>query len=162
MEWPDKSSIAFTSVLGNLDTRVDLDKSIENNDRRYSISLSMMAAKLSYENQNFVQSVVRDHWKVKFSITATGKGWPHCITNNVFIFVLAQMEFLAFYNLWNGMAKLPFLLYICSFNFCNVVQGADDDPLQFVPLFCFYILIHIEHRFDPILTTTFADCGYIC
>ena len=75
--WPKKSSTAFTSVLGNLDTRVDLDKSIKNDDSRYSISLSMMAAKLSYENENFVQSVVTDHWKVNINclirIIATGK-----------------------------------------------------------------------------------------
>lgn len=78
MALPDKSSAEFTSVLGNLDTRVDLDRSIKNDDRRYSLSLSIMAAKLSYENEDFVQSVVRDHWK---------------------------MEFLTFYNFWNEYQK---------------------------------------------------------
>lgn len=78
MAVPDKSSAEFTSVLGNLDTRVDLDRSIKNDDRRYSLSLSIMAAKLSYENEDFVQSVVRYHWK---------------------------MEFLTFYNFWNEYQK---------------------------------------------------------
>lgn len=78
MAVPDKSSAEFTSVLGNLDTRVDLDRSIKNDGRRYTLSLSIMAAKLSYENEDFVQSVVRDHWK---------------------------MEFFTFYNFWNEYQK---------------------------------------------------------
>ncbi|KAJ9674389.1 hypothetical protein PVL29_023755 [Vitis rotundifolia] len=78
MALPDKSSAEFTSVVGNLDTRVDLDRSIKNDGLRYSLSLSIMAAKLSYENEDFVQSVVRDHWK---------------------------MEFLTFYNFWNEYQK---------------------------------------------------------
>lgn len=61
---PDKSSDTFMSVVGNLDKRVELDKTITNGDTRYCASLSIMAAKLSYENENYVQNVIRDIWKV--------------------------------------------------------------------------------------------------
>lgn len=72
---PDKSSQTFMSLVGNLDKRVELDKIITNGDIRYWASLSIMAAKLSYENENYVQKVIRDIWK---------------------------MEFLGFYNFWNA------------------------------------------------------------
>ncbi|KAL7262154.1 hypothetical protein ACSBR1_000515 [Camellia fascicularis] len=72
---PDRSAATFTSVLANLDTRVELDKSITTNESsKYGASLSMMASKLSYENEAFVQTIVTDHWK---------------------------MEFLGFFNFWN-------------------------------------------------------------
>ncbi|KAK3029458.1 hypothetical protein RJ639_037743 [Escallonia herrerae] len=61
---PDKNSATYTSVVGNLDRRVELDRSIKKGDSRYDASLSMMAAKLSYENEAFVQAIIRDHWKV--------------------------------------------------------------------------------------------------
>ncbi|PSR99779.1 Lipase [Actinidia chinensis var. chinensis] len=72
---PDKSLATFTSVVGNLDKRLELDKSINNGDSRYGASLSIMASTLSYENEAFVQNVVTDHWK---------------------------MEFLGLFNFWNG------------------------------------------------------------
>ncbi|KAH9758210.1 Lipase 3 domain-containing protein [Citrus sinensis] len=75
---PDRSSAKFTSFLGNIDRRVDLDRSIQPNDRRYYPSLSLMAAKLSYENEAFINNVVKDHWK---------------------------MEFLGFFNFWNDFQK---------------------------------------------------------
>lgn len=79
---PDKSSAEFTSVLGNLDTRVDLDRSIKNDDRRYSLSLSIMAAKLSYENEDFVQSVVRYHWKVNIASLIARENPIHLVIND--------------------------------------------------------------------------------
>lgn len=71
---PDRSSATFASMIGSLDTRLDLDKRIQQGDSRYNVGLSIMAAKLSYENDAFVQAVVRDSWK---------------------------MELLGFYNFWN-------------------------------------------------------------
>ncbi|XP_062024131.1 triacylglycerol lipase OBL1-like [Rosa rugosa] len=59
-------SLSSTSVLGNLDRRIELDKSIKPEDTRYKAALSIMAAKLSYENKDLVQSVVNHHWKMKF------------------------------------------------------------------------------------------------
>lgn len=79
---PDKSSAEFTAVLGNLDTRVDLDRSTKNDDRRYSLSLSIMAAKLSYENEDFVQSVVRDHWKVNIASLIARENPIHLVIND--------------------------------------------------------------------------------
>ncbi|CAI9757914.1 unnamed protein product [Fraxinus pennsylvanica] len=63
---PDNSSPNFRSIVGNLDTRVELDRSIKNGDNRYIPSLAMMASKLSYENKAFIQNVIRDHWQMKF------------------------------------------------------------------------------------------------
>ncbi|KAA8528528.1 hypothetical protein F0562_035883 [Nyssa sinensis] len=63
---PDRTSATFRSVVGNLDQRVELDKSITTGDSRYNASLSTMAAKLSYENEAFVKTVVTQHWKMKF------------------------------------------------------------------------------------------------
>ncbi|KAF8405011.1 hypothetical protein HHK36_009907 [Tetracentron sinense] len=71
---PDKTSATFRSTIGNLDRRVELDKSIKHGDNRYISALSIMAAKLSYENEAFVETTVREHW---------------------------EMEFLGFYNFWN-------------------------------------------------------------
>ncbi|PON94204.1 Fungal lipase-like domain containing protein [Trema orientale] len=73
MARPDEASSA--SIVGNLDWRVELDKNIKPQDEKYNGSLSIMASKLSYENQQFIQNVVQNHWK---------------------------MQFLGFYNFWNG------------------------------------------------------------
>ncbi|KAL3505163.1 hypothetical protein ACH5RR_035004 [Cinchona calisaya] len=76
---PNKSSATFRSILGMLDTRVDLDSKIKANDDRYGAALSIMAAKLSYENEAFARNVVRGSW---------------------------QMEFLGFFNFWNDYEEL--------------------------------------------------------
>ncbi|KAI3997830.1 hypothetical protein MKX01_036300 [Papaver californicum] len=71
---PDKSSANFTSVLGMLDTRLELDKNIKSGDSRYHGSLSAMASKLAYEYEGLVKDSVTNKWK---------------------------MEFLGFYDFWN-------------------------------------------------------------
>ncbi|CAN8287600.1 unnamed protein product [Cochlearia groenlandica] len=76
--WPEKTSATFASINGNLDRRVELDKRIERGSKRYKAMLSIMASKLSYENINFVKSVLLNHWK---------------------------MELLGFYSCWNGYQK---------------------------------------------------------
>ncbi|KAL0461466.1 UNVERIFIED_CONTAM: hypothetical protein Slati_0034200 [Sesamum latifolium] len=48
---------------GNIDKRIELDSSISVGDERYYAALSIMAAKASYENNNHIRSVVKDHWK---------------------------------------------------------------------------------------------------
>ncbi|XP_058221076.1 triacylglycerol lipase OBL1-like [Rhododendron vialii] len=75
----DKSSAKFVSVLGYVDTRVELDKNIKTADDRYGAALSIMASKLAYEYQPFAQSVVTDHWK---------------------------MEMLGWFNFWNDYQNL--------------------------------------------------------
>ncbi|KAF3446647.1 hypothetical protein FNV43_RR11827 [Rhamnella rubrinervis] len=70
----------YASVVGNLDTRTELDEKIKADDNNYKASLSIMAAKLSYENQSFIHNVVLNHWK---------------------------MQFLGFYNFWNGYLENP-------------------------------------------------------
>ena len=61
---PERSSATFMSVAGFLDTRVDLDKSIEEDDAKYKAMLSMMASKFSYENEQYIGTAVRNHWDV--------------------------------------------------------------------------------------------------
>ncbi|XVE55884.1 hypothetical protein DITRI_Ditri03aG0193000 [Diplodiscus trichospermus] len=76
--WPDKSSATFTSAIGNIDTRVELDKNIKPDDKNYKASLSIMAAKISYENETFIKTKITEQWKMKF---------------------------LKFYNFWNDFQK---------------------------------------------------------
>ncbi|CAL9242277.1 unnamed protein product [Arabidopsis halleri] len=76
--WPEKTSATFASLNGNLDRRVELDQKVERGSKRYKAILSIMASKLSYENINFVSSVLHNHWK---------------------------MDLLGFYSCWNGYQK---------------------------------------------------------
>ncbi|KAF5468247.1 hypothetical protein F2P56_012413 [Juglans regia] len=62
---PKKSSATFASVVGHLDQRVTLDKNIKPTDKKYKKSLSMMACKLSYENEAFVQTIVKNQWEME-------------------------------------------------------------------------------------------------
>lgn len=61
---PVKESETFLSTLGHLDRRMDLDKSIRPDHTRYYSALSVMAAKISYENRAYVENTVKNHWKV--------------------------------------------------------------------------------------------------
>ncbi|KAL4649619.1 hypothetical protein ACB092_01G027200 [Castanea dentata] len=63
---PNRSSAKFRSVLANLDQRVELDKRISYGDKKYNASLSIMASKLSYENEAFVKTIIKDHWNMEF------------------------------------------------------------------------------------------------
>ncbi|XP_066347985.1 triacylglycerol lipase OBL1-like [Miscanthus floridulus] len=74
MECPDRSSPTYRSVMGLIDRRVDLDRSIKPTDSRFDAALCVMASKLAYENEKFIRDVVTSHW---------------------------QMEFVRFYNCWN-------------------------------------------------------------
>ena len=61
---PNRLSAKFTSVVGNLDPRVELDKSIRYGNTKYNVFLSIMASKLSYENEEFAKIIINDHWNV--------------------------------------------------------------------------------------------------
>ncbi|XP_076944510.1 triacylglycerol lipase OBL1-like [Bidens hawaiensis] len=61
---PEESPEKFVSFIGKLDDRLKLDTSIKKGDGRYNSSLSMMAAKLSYENEAFVRAAIQDQLKV--------------------------------------------------------------------------------------------------
>ncbi|KAG6670584.1 hypothetical protein I3843_Q053700 [Carya illinoinensis] len=60
-----KSSSTFASVVGHLDQRVKLDENIKPTDKKYKKSLSMMACKLSYENEAFVQTIIKNQWNME-------------------------------------------------------------------------------------------------
>ncbi|EEF38788.1 uncharacterized LOC8262907 [Ricinus communis] len=62
---PVKESGTFLSILGHMDKRIHLDKNIKPDNCRYYSALSVMAAKISYENQAFVENVVRNHWNME-------------------------------------------------------------------------------------------------
>nr|CAD1827026.1 unnamed protein product [Ananas comosus var. bracteatus] len=63
---PDKTKSTYRSAIGLIDTRVDLDKKIKTSDSRYNAALSIMAAKLAYENEASIETIVTHHWKMKF------------------------------------------------------------------------------------------------
>ncbi|KAJ4793774.1 alpha/beta-Hydrolases superfamily protein [Rhynchospora pubera] len=63
---PDKDSSNFRSVIGILDKRIELDSGITPDNRNYHAHLSIMAAKLAYENENAIKTIVNDNWKMEF------------------------------------------------------------------------------------------------
>ncbi|MQM06975.1 hypothetical protein Taro_039806, partial [Colocasia esculenta] len=71
---PDSKSASYRSALGFFDDREQLATTIPPGDSRYQASLSIMAAKLAYENEATVRHTVTNQWR---------------------------MEFLGFFNCWN-------------------------------------------------------------
>ncbi|XP_068641278.1 triacylglycerol lipase OBL1-like [Aristolochia californica] len=66
LKLPDKKSPTFRSLIGHVDHRLQLDKTIKSGDARYLAALSVMAAKLAYENEAFTKQTVNEHWKMEF------------------------------------------------------------------------------------------------
>ncbi|KAB1220229.1 hypothetical protein CJ030_MR3G017053 [Morella rubra] len=64
--WPETTSATYKSILECLDERVDLDRNIAQCNKEYNKALSVMACKIAYENEAFVQAIVEDHWNMKF------------------------------------------------------------------------------------------------
>lgn len=58
--------VGFLSFLGHLDIRAKLDQAIQPGDARYYPALSMMAAKLAYESESVIQTVISQQWKMEF------------------------------------------------------------------------------------------------
>lgn len=98
---PNKKSKTYRSAIGLFDTRIELDKTIKPTDGKYHAALSIMAAKLAYENEPCIQSVVQEHWNVKILkpqyFIQNFTNWK---TNVVELSM--QMELLGFFNCWNG------------------------------------------------------------
>ncbi|KAJ6798825.1 Uncharacterized protein M6B38_211170 [Iris pallida] len=63
---PDPNSRDFKSPFAFFDTRVELDNNIKPGDSRYYAHLSIMAAKLAYENEARIRSIVRGIWDMEF------------------------------------------------------------------------------------------------
>ncbi|KAK6116232.1 hypothetical protein DH2020_050028 [Rehmannia glutinosa] len=64
--YPDRTSANFLSFTGSIDKRLQLDCNIGEEDCRYYSVLSVMAAKASYENHQYIQSIVKDQWKMDY------------------------------------------------------------------------------------------------
>ncbi|KAK9670392.1 hypothetical protein RND81_13G198800 [Saponaria officinalis] len=62
----DENSDGYISFLGHLDSRIELDEEISKEDGRYYPALSMMAAKLAYENASFIKNTVTHHWNMEY------------------------------------------------------------------------------------------------
>ncbi|KAK9714658.1 hypothetical protein RND81_06G110200 [Saponaria officinalis] len=65
VKMPKRTSETYKSMIGCLDTRLDLEPNIHLGHPKYQPALSLMASKISYENSSFIQNVVQNHWKMK-------------------------------------------------------------------------------------------------
>jgi hypothetical protein len=69
---PQRGSDSYLSVIGHIDTRLDLHKfptasaseEVRELEGKALVDLCIMASKLAYENTNVVKNVVINHWKV--------------------------------------------------------------------------------------------------
>ena len=72
-----------------------------------------MASKASYENRAYVETIVKDHWKVWEIVERYDKYliWleivsPRLVLNTITSFAIFwQMEYLRFYDYWNGTSE---------------------------------------------------------
>ncbi|CAL9127172.1 unnamed protein product [Musa textilis] len=64
--YPQKESSAYRSCVGLMDTREQLDAKIQRSDGKYHAALSIMAAKLAYENESCIQDIVTNHWNMEY------------------------------------------------------------------------------------------------
>ncbi|XVF59408.1 hypothetical protein PTKIN_Ptkin07bG0273600 [Pterospermum kingtungense] len=60
----DKKAATYLSMVGFLDTRMDLDSSIIFGDDKYYPAISMMACKAVYNNEAYTKSIV-GHWEME-------------------------------------------------------------------------------------------------
>lgn len=69
---PERDSDSYLSIIGHIDTRLDLYKfhhqpaleEIGELEGKALLDLCVMASKLAYENANVVQNTVENRWKV--------------------------------------------------------------------------------------------------
>ncbi|XP_068638486.1 triacylglycerol lipase OBL1-like [Aristolochia californica] len=95
LKLPDQKSPTFRSVVGHVDDRLELDKTIKYGDGRYLAALSVMAAKLVYENEAFIEQTVNGNWK---------------------------MEFIKFFDCWDDYQEAPSTQ---AFMFCDKLEDPD-------------------------------------
>jgi hypothetical protein len=65
LKFPDRTSIDYRSGIGLFDPRIELDRKIKPGDSNYHTALSVMAAKLAYENDLVIKNVIEEHCLVK-------------------------------------------------------------------------------------------------
>ncbi|CAM8998799.1 unnamed protein product [Rhodiola kirilowii] len=66
VELPNRYSPSYSSLIGNWDPRRDLDEKIKPEDPRYISQLCIMAAKIAYENEAYIENTVKQHWKMAY------------------------------------------------------------------------------------------------
>ncbi|KAG8384378.1 hypothetical protein BUALT_Bualt04G0111900 [Buddleja alternifolia] len=77
---PGKNSSSYLSIIGLMDNRLELDKNINPGSNKYFATLSAMASKLAYENDEFIQVTVEKGWKMK--LLETYSFWDEKYQNN--------------------------------------------------------------------------------
>ncbi|KAK6128970.1 hypothetical protein DH2020_037277 [Rehmannia glutinosa] len=93
--YPDRTSANFLSFTGSIDKRLQLDCNIGQEDCRYYSVLSVMAAKASYENHQYIQSIVKDQWKMDYLGSYdfwNGKIYPEFIPDNFPVLMFAEIS----------------------------------------------------------------------
>ncbi|KAL9234022.1 hypothetical protein vseg_008943 [Gypsophila vaccaria] len=65
VKMPKRTSETYRSMIGCLDTRLNLEPNITLGHPKYEPALSVMSAKIAYENSAFIQNVVENHLKMK-------------------------------------------------------------------------------------------------
>lgn len=82
-----------------------MDKKIKPSDDKYHAALSIMAAKLAYENELCIKSIVKNNWKVKFFLSLLVLCYMR-----INIFTVTKSLILCRWNSWGstivGMVKL--------------------------------------------------------
>ncbi|KAK9067059.1 hypothetical protein SSX86_014383 [Deinandra increscens subsp. villosa] len=66
MVLPNNESPDYSTTIGLLDIRRDLDSRIKHEDPRYTSALAIMAAKCAYENKAYIKETVENHWEMEF------------------------------------------------------------------------------------------------
>ncbi|KAL6633482.1 hypothetical protein ACP70R_026153 [Stipagrostis hirtigluma subsp. patula] len=97
LRFPDRKSLNYRSFVGLLDTRIELDGKILHGNSSYHAALSIMAAKLAYENELVIQNVVENHWQMK--LVASYNCWndfQQAYTTKVYVLADTNLAVVAF------------------------------------------------------------------
>ncbi|XVE55882.1 hypothetical protein DITRI_Ditri03aG0192800 [Diplodiscus trichospermus] len=127
--WPNKSSAKFTTVIGQIDTRIELDKNIKPDNEKYKPVLAMMAAKISYENEAFIETNIRQCWKVSrsccFLRMMVCYGSMSMVEVAVVLFLVIRLLFLALVASGPSQIRsaVPVFSWKLGFLECNSTQA---------------------------------------
>ncbi|TXG52423.1 hypothetical protein EZV62_021592 [Acer yangbiense] len=138
---PDRSSEKFMSVVGFTDKRVELDRKIKPiNKRKYYTSLSLMAAKISYENQAFIKSIVKDHWKVNGTLGVLQfLEWGFCLPH-------WTLDALGVVNMICSKESMCADVGVVVEDIICLLQEVNVSPISFIPRLANSIVAHASAK----------------